>query len=255
MKKPVTVVGMGEMGGVFARGFLKCGHPVFPVTRQTDFAELSGEWASSAAVVVAVGEKDLKTTLSVLPPQWQDRIILLQNELLPKDWQAMGLKNPTVISVWFEKKQPNDYKVIIPSPVFGPKSQLIIDALAAINIPTKACADADELLLELILKNLYIVTTNVCGLKVGGTVGELWNDHLDLTKRVANEVLDIQFKLAGKEFDRNRLIEAMHAAFEGDAQHKCMGRSAPARLERALRQAAEFDLSVETLKEISLVQK
>ncbi|MBZ0165745.1 MAG: hypothetical protein K8I00_02985 [Candidatus Omnitrophica bacterium] len=255
MKKPVTVIGMGEMGGVFARGFLKCGHPVYPVTRQTDLAKLPAEWAVSAAVVVAVGEKDLGATLSVVPAQWQDRIVLLQNELLPKDWQAMGLQDPTVVSVWFEKKQPNDYKVIIPSPVFGPNSQLIVDALAALNIPTKICADADELLLELILKNLYIVTTNVCGLKVGGTVGELWADHLDLTKRVADEVLDIQFKLAGKEFDRDRLMEAMHAAFEGDRQHKCMGRSAPARLERALRQAAEFALPVETLKDISLVQK
>ena len=33
MKNPVVVVGIGEMGSVFARGFLRLGHPAYPVTR------------------------------------------------------------------------------------------------------------------------------------------------------------------------------------------------------------------------------
>lgn len=255
IKSAVTIIGMGEMGGVFARGLLKCGHPVYPVTRELNLADLPTEWPDSAAVVVAVGEKDLSTTLSALPDKWKDRTVLLQNELLPQDWRAQGLPDPTVISVWFEKKQPNDYKVIIPSPVYGPQAQLIASALGSLNIPTKICATADELLSELILKNLYIVTTNVCGLKVGGTVGELWQNHQEFARQVADEVLTIQFKLAGQECDREALISAMHAAFMGDPDHKCMGRSAPARLERALRQADELGVAADTLKQISLVQK
>ena len=39
MKSPVVLIGIGEMGGVFARGFLRAGYPVYPVTRQTDLAE------------------------------------------------------------------------------------------------------------------------------------------------------------------------------------------------------------------------
>lgn len=31
MKHPVVLIGVGEMGGVFGRGLLKLGHPVFPV--------------------------------------------------------------------------------------------------------------------------------------------------------------------------------------------------------------------------------
>lgn len=255
MNEAVTIIGVGEVGGVFARGFLRKGHPVYPVTRAMDLTQLPGDWPSSAAVVVAVGEKDLATTLTGLPAEWRDRAVLVQNELLPKDWQAQGLDNPTVISVWFEKKQPNDYKVIIPSPVYGPCAALVADALATLNIPTKLCADADELLAELILKNLYILTTNVCGLKVGGTVGELWAGHQDFARAVANEVLDIQFRLAAREFPREPLIAAMQQAFDGDPQHKCMGRSAPARLERALAQAAELGVTVETLQQISLAKK
>ncbi len=50
MKSPVIIIGIGEMGGVFARGFVQ----------------------------------------------------------------------PTVISVWFEKKKGRDVKVLIPSPAYGP---------------------------------------------------------------------------------------------------------------------------------------
>jgi hypothetical protein len=36
-----------------------------------------------------------------IPSVWRDRLVLLQNELLPRDWQAQRIPNPTVISVWF----------------------------------------------------------------------------------------------------------------------------------------------------------
>ena len=111
---------------------------------------------------------------------------------------------------------------------------------------------AGELLHELVLKNLYILTTNISGLKVGGNVGELWSNHEDLARAVANDVLDIQFKLINQELDREALIQSMVTAFQGDLQHKCMGRSAPARLERALSQAKEFGLDIPNLKDIEV---
>jgi hypothetical protein len=42
----------------------------------------------------------------------------------------------------------------------------------------------------------------------------------------------------------------MIKAFEGDLSHGCMGRSAPARLNRALTLANEFNLQVPTLEKI-----
>lgn len=254
MKKPVGVIGVGEMGGVFARGLLKLGHPVYPVARGQNLAQAAKDAPDLLSVIVAVGEKDLQPVLDAVPGQWRDRLVLLQNELLPKDWLSHQLNNVTVISVWFEKKQPNDFKVIIPSPVHGPQSTLIADALGTLKIPVKILKSERELLFELVLKNLYIVTTNVCGLKAGGTVGELWEQHRDFARQVANEVLDIQFQLAGQEFDRAQLIAGMLQAFDGDPQHKCMGRSAPARLQRALVLAKEFKLAVPALEDISTIK-
>ena len=183
--------------------------------------------------------------LERIPQSWKTRLALLQNELLPQDWNALA--EPTVISVWFEKKRGMDSKVIIPSPAFGPKAQLLADALAAIAIPARVLADANELLFELVVKNLYILTSNIAGLRTGGTVGELWEQHRDFARQVAEEVIVIQEALTGDRLDRERLIAAMVRAFQADPAHQCMGRSAPARLARALEHGEHYGLELPTL--------
>ena len=250
MKKPVILIGLGEIGGVLARGLLRNGHPVFPVTRGMDMAGIAKEIGDPAAVIVAVAENDLHPALDTMPDAWRDRLVLLQNELLPRDWQQHQLQNPTVISVWFEKKPGQDFKVLIPSPVFGPNAQLVADALATLNIPTRVLTTADELELELTIKNVYILTTNIAGLECGGTVSELWAKHERIARAVASDVIDIQTWLVGHQLDARKLIAGMCHAFDGDPDHKCMGRSAPARLERALHQADEAGLAVAKLREI-----
>lgn len=250
MKSTACLIGVGEMGGVFARGLLKIGCPVYPVTRGMNLNGIDQEMPDPRVVILSVGEKDLSKCLREIPKAWLDRIVLLQNELLPRDWQAQGICDPTVISVWFEKKRPQDYKVMISSPVFGPHANLIKDALNVLEIPCHVLHSEEELLLELVLKNLYILTINIAGLEAGGTVQELWNKHQSLARKVANDVLDIQFHLIDKKFDRESLIRKMCDAFDGDPQHKCRGRTAPQRLERAIAQADAAGLEVKTLREL-----
>ncbi len=249
MKDPVVIIGLGEMGGVFARGFLRLGHPVYPLTRSEQPNELAARLPEPALVLIAVAEGDLQNIISDLPEAWRSSTCLLQNELLPADWQS--LDDPTVISVWFEKKPGMDYKVIIPSPVHGPDAQLVSDALAAINIPTKVLGSPDELLFELVLKNLYILTSNIAGLRVGGTVGELWADHQPLAEEVVADVLALQEVMTGSRFDTEEMTREMLKAFDGDPDHKCMGRSAPARLARALEQASRLDITLPELENIA----
>jgi ketopantoate reductase len=251
MKSPVVIIGIGEMGGVFARGCLRAGYPVYPVNRQTDLAETARRLPSPELVLVAVAEKDLHDVLENLPPAWFPRIGLLQNELLPHDWQQYGFPQPTVVSVWFEKKPGQDVKVLIPSPVYGPAAELLQECLASIHIPARVLPDARSLLFELVVKNVYIVTTNCAGLVTGGTVEELRTGHRDLMLEIAREVIRIQKSLTGHAFEPDELIEAMLKAFDGDPQHKCMGRSAPARLTRALQQADAAKLEVPRLREIA----
>lgn len=253
-KKPVVLIGAGEMGGVFARGLLRAGFPVHPVTREASIVESANTIPDPEFVLVGVAEGDLHPVLEQIPAAWRDRLVLLQNELLPRDWKQHGLDNPTVISVWFEKKRGMDFKVIIPSPVLGPHAQTIADALGTLEISSKVLTTDSELLLELVLKNVYILTTNIAGLKVGGNVGELWENHQEFAHTVANEVIDLQEWLTGETLDRKALINGMVTAFNGDLNHGCMGRSAPARLQRALQLAAEANLSLPTLESIQTEQ-
>ena len=250
MKSPVVMIGVGELGGVFARGLLKCGHPVYPVTRDTDIQAMAKTCPAPEAVFLTVGENDLHPALESVPAAWRDRLVLLQNELLPRDWQAHGIQNPTVISVWFEKKPGQDFKVLISSPIYGPHGETVLTALQAMGIPAHMLDSSERLLFELVRKNVYILTTNIAGLEAGGTVSELWAKHEALARKVALEVMDIQDWLTGQHHDREALIQGMLQAFEGDPDHGCKGRSAPGRLKRALEHADEAGLSVHKLREI-----
>ncbi len=254
MQEPVLVIGTGEMGGVFTRGLLKLGHPIYPVNRHTDLNKISTAVPAPRLVLVAVGENDLHATLKNIPKEWHTHLGLLQNELLPGDWQQHNIKNPTVISVWFEKKKGQDFKVLIPSPIFGPQAALLEKALATLEIPSWELESEEDLEYELVRKNVYILTTNIAGLVIGGTVDDLWFKHEDLAREVANEVMDIQAWLVGHHLERDRLIEGMVEGIKGDLQHKCMGRSAPGRLARAIEFADQAELKVPKLREIHAQQ-
>jgi len=250
-KRPVILIGAGEMGGVFARGLLRAGYPIHPVNRNDSIEACANAIPDPAFVVIGVAEGDLHPLLKEIPAAWRDRLVLLQNELLPRDWQQHGLENPTVISVWFEKKKGMDFKVIIPSPVFGPYAETIARALATLEISTKVLTTPAELLQELVLKNVYILTTNIAGLKTGGNVGELWDQHQPLARTIAYEVIDLQQWLTGETLNREALVDGMVEAFDGDLNHNCMGRSAPARLQRALQLADEAEIELPTMRKIS----
>ena len=251
MNQAVVIIGIGEIGSVLARGLLKTGHPVYPVTRNMDLEEQAKHISNPAAVIVAVGESDLHPMLSKIPENWQNNLVLIQNELLPKDWQQYDFPMPTIVSVWFEKKKGQDVKVVVPSPIYGAQASLLFNAFKALDIPAEIISNEAEMTMELVRKNYYILTSNIAGLKTGGTVSELWSNHQDFAKAVITDVHLLQQHLVSGTLDNEVLTNAMLVAFEGDPEHGCMGRSAPARLERALQIANSAGLTVNTLQEIS----
>ncbi len=252
MKDAVIVWGVGEIGGVFARGFLRLGHPVVPVNRGDDPDAVAALWPQPSLVVVAVGEQALPQVLADVPAGWRDRLLLVQNELLPLHWQQAGLENPTVISVWFEKKPGKGPLQLLPSPVHGPHAAEVARALRQVGLDSRVLASEQELLLELVLKNVYILTTNIGGLRHGGTTGACWQQHRDFACALAREMIRLQAALTGAALDEARLLEQMAEAFLADPDHACMGRSAPARLARALEQAESLGVDLPLTRAIAL---
>lgn len=251
MDKSVVIIGLGQLGRVFAGGLLRTGHSVVPVNRGDDMQALADRQPNPDLCLVSVAENDLHPVLSRLPPAWKDCVGLLQNELLPRDWQAHDIRDPSVISVWFEKKPGTDAKALLPSPAHGPQAPRLVAALDSIGLPARVVADEDAMLWELVRKNLYILTTNIAGLEVGGDVGKLWARHRDLAEAVAGEVLDIQDWLTARSHPRAPLMAGLVQALEADPAHTCAGRSAPARLARALQHADSAGLAVPVLRRIA----
>ena len=145
LQQPAVIVGIGEVGGTFARGLLRCGHPVVPVLRDTNRQAVAAQVTNPFATLVTVGEADLDHALATLPEQWSERTVLVQNELLPRNWIAHGLQNPTVAVVWFEKKPGRAEKVIIPTPIYGPIAGPLVEALGSIDIAATELATEDHM--------------------------------------------------------------------------------------------------------------
>jgi ketopantoate reductase len=247
---PIVLVGVGEMGGVFGRALLRSGYPVHPVLRSTSLDAVASRVPEPALALVTVGEADLGAVLSRLPETWKGRVGLIQNELLPRDWERYGISEPTVAVVWFEKKPGRDTKVVVSTPVAGPFAPPLVDALEGIGLPAHVIGD-EALVDALVVKNLYILTANIAGLRTGGTVSQLWSEHNELARAVVSEVLDIQEWLVGRSLDREAMVAGMLVAFDGDPEHGATGRSAPSRLRRALDHAATAGLDVPVMEEIA----
>lgn len=251
MDNSVVMIGLGQLGRVIAGGFLRSGHVVVPVNRSDDLLAVAARWPEPKLVLVSVGENDLHPVLAALPESWRESVGLLQNELLPRDWQAHNIENPTVISIWFEKKKGMDAKPLLSSPAYGPEAWRLVKALNGIDLPAHELADEAQLLHELVRKNLYILTTNIAGMEVGGDVGSLWQQHEALAREIAQDILDLQDWLTGQTNDRDAQLQGMLEAFQADPQHQCAGRSAPARLKRAIHHADAAGLAVPGLRRIA----
>ena len=253
MKPPVVIIGIGELAAVFARGFLRNGYPVYPVTRSMNIAKEAEYIPEHQMVLVAVAEKDFQTVMETLPSPWRHKLVLLQNELLPRDWEIYNIADPTVISVWFEKKKGMDYNALLPSPIYGPEAELIAESLKQIEIPCRILDSQDALVFELALKNVFVFTINIAGLVLeeGTTTSMLWQKHQKLALDVADDVIDLQEWATGRTFRRDRLKEGLLAGIKGDPNHKCKGRSAPGRLTRAMEIADQAGIEIPKIRDIN----
>ena len=60
MNQPIVIVGIKELGTVFARAFLRNEYPVYPVTRSMNISDQADNIPQPELVLVAVAEKNFK---------------------------------------------------------------------------------------------------------------------------------------------------------------------------------------------------
>lgn len=250
MLAPIAVVGLGQLGTLFAEGFLRLGHPVFPRRRSDDLNELDA--VDPRLVLVAVGEDELGPVLERLPASLRGRVALLQNELRPVQWESRGIVEPTVAVVWFERKSGKPPSVVLPTRLFGPERELLQSALAPFDVKAEPF-DSSELAHELCLKNLYILGLNLTGLGSQKKTRDLLEPDRTRFDAVITDVLAVERALfsAAIQLDEPRLRRELDQALWADPDHAAAGRSAPARLARTLAHARTAGVSVPTLERLA----
>lgn len=245
------VIGVGELGGVFSLGLLRRGYSVLPVLRQTPTEPLLARSPEPSLCVIAVGEEDLSQVLDGWAKRYADRWVLMQNELRPSEWERRGLQTPTVAVVWFEKKPGREVRPLVSSPVYGPHASVIVGALTALGLPAHVEADPEQLLFELCLKNLYILSMNIVGLTHPTDVGTIWHEHRPYLDQVCAEVLELEAAQMQRSLPTQSLCIELERIILADPRHVAAGRSAPTRLGRTLRTARNLGIKTPMLDEIA----
>jgi hypothetical protein len=248
MRRPVGIVGLGQLGTTFGQGLLRTGRPVIPVLRSDPLEMLVPH--DPEVVLVAVAEQDLDALLSAMPAPLRGRLALVQNELLPPDWQKHGIPDPTIAVVWFEKKRGRAPAVVRTTRIGGPHAELLVRALESLDLPARRI-EARDVTFELVRKNVYIVGSNAAGLAIGGgTTGDLCTSYRTLTTDIVREVISIDEARLGMELPRDALVECAFNDFQKDPNHMNTGRAAAKRLARALARADAAKLAVPALRRV-----
>ncbi len=270
MKRSIVVVGLGQLGLSYARGFLKLGHPVVPLRRGDQLAaNLESISETQLLILVAVGEDDLQPALANLNAALTQvgksaEYIFLQNELRPGQWTS-SCDDPTVSIVWFEQKANRLAHEVRASLHYGPNAELCDKALQVLNLKSECCGlglDASQqtrpaLCEALVLKNLYILVLNLGGLRGAGTALELLEQDESFFMALFKEIFQLELALFTEavpelRLDRNSLLEQLKAAIHDDPTHGCSGRSAPRRLERCCAHAKRLSLNLPLIEELAL---
>lgn len=245
----IAIVGAGQLGSLFASLLAARGAMVVVVRR----GERVDPGLALDRVIVAVGEDDLDAVLASLGPAQRERVVLVQNELVPATWQAHGISDPTVVVVWLEKKGDRAPHVVLPSPIAGPWAETLARVMTDAGLPAEVI-DRALLPAALLDKNVYILVSNLAGMvQPPGTTtaGLLELPALETTMRVLADVLAVESARLGVPIDADLASAALVRAFLADPAHVATGRSAPKRLGRTLARAERLGIDTPELREIA----
>lgn len=248
----VVVIGMGQLGELFAGAFIQSGRTVVPVIRGQ---ALSTRLPLDVELILsAVGEESAQEVISNIPDTHLDRLVLLQNELRPLAWlsryaplttSCLRERAPTICIVWFEKKAAKAPVQVLPSVLFGELAPIMAIALDQLHLTHRTVLTQAELHHELCLKNLYILGLNIGGLRGATVASELLKDGSGFAPLVDEliglEQASLSVSGATTQLDGPRLKFELEQAILADPNHSCAGRSAPARLRRTLQLGRDLD--------------
>jgi hypothetical protein len=245
--RELVIYGLGELGQLYGAAALRAGLRVTPITRAVDPQAVLRAFPDDVPVLVAVGESALDGVLATLGKARGAATILLQNELFPSAWQRHEIA-PTVLVPWLLKKRGVPVSVARATPVRGPQSELVCELHRALELPVVALDSEPALHQALIEKYTFILTVNTLGLLRDRTLG-LWLQEDPLRVRsVALEAAQLGAVLCEQQVDLEACVGVVTEAMLALASIGARGRTAEARVRRALEHGEQIGLELPELR-------
>ncbi|MDB4974269.1 MAG: hypothetical protein JWN48_2610 [Myxococcaceae bacterium] len=245
--RELVVYGLGQLGQLYGAAALRAGMRVTPITRHSDPEAILQTVGRDVPILVAVSEDALDAVLERLGPDRGHAAILLQNELFPSRWQRHGMQ-PTVLVAWLLKKPDAALTVIRPTPVFGAHAELLLELHRALAIPAVELHEERALHQALVEKYAFILTINTLGLLRDRTMGMWLQEDPRLVHAVALEAAQLGALLCGQRVDLLRCAAVAAEGMRALSGIGARGRTAKARVERALEHGASFGLELPELR-------
>jgi hypothetical protein len=243
----LVVIGLGELGKVFAQSALGAGVRVTPIRRQDDMAQRLRGLSPESPLLVAVGEEALLPVLDALPAERRDAVILLQNELWPTVWRSRAME-PSVVLPWALQKPGLSRLVVGTSPVFGRQSALLCTLCAGAGIPSEPLRDELALMQALADKYAFILTINALGAWRDDVLGAFLQSASARVEALCREASALSAVLTGAPIDASRCLSRTLEAMAAMASVSARGRTAKVRVARALAHAHDLGVAVPTLE-------
>lgn len=244
--RDIVVYGLGQLGQLYGSAALRAGFRVTPITRSVAPQAVLTALPEQTPVLVAVGEDAVAAALDELGTR---PAILLQNELFPAAWETRG-SAPTVMVPWLLKKAGQPLTVPRATQVFGPQAAIVEALHAALAIPCERLPSTAALHQALVDKYAFILTINALGLLRDRTLA-IWLAEDPLRVRaLADEAAALGERLCGSSIDRALAIQAVLEGMRGLGSMSARGRTARARVDRALAHAARLGVDVTELRAI-----
>jgi ketopantoate reductase len=244
-----VVWGPGELGRWFGGAALRLGMRVTPITRGMNVREALGGLHHETPILAAVGEDALDEVLAGLPEVRKGSVILLQNELFAAAWQRHHVR-PTVMVPWLLKKRGQPELVGRATRVHGVHAELVTALHRVLGVPCITLEDASAVHQALVEKYAFIVTINALGLVQDATLAELLEIAPGRVKVLASEATQLGAALAAGHIDESESVSATHEAMRALGTVSARGRTAAARIKRALGHARALGLSLPELEAI-----
>lgn len=241
-----VVYGLGELGQLYGAAALRAGYRVTPITRASDPRRVLEALPIDVPVLVAVGEEELDGVLELLGKERGSSAILLQNELFPSAWRRHDAE-PTVLVPWLLKKRGTKLMVARPSPVYGRHAELVGELHRALEVPLVALSHEHALHQALVEKYAFILTINALGLQRDRTLALWLQEDPQRVQALAHETAQLGAVLCESEIDLSACERAVAAGMRALGNISARGRSAEARVLRALEHGNRIGLELPEL--------